>query len=107
METPMITFLSKADLLEDASSSNRYQLELPTMEYYLDPTEALKFLFSDEISSESNSYSRLTNAIIDLVNDLSLLSFDFLAVQNKQSMRNVIIHIDSVIGYSDDTPVVQ
>ena len=44
-------------------------------------------------------YSRLTELIAELVEDFNLVSFEVLAVEDKQSMINLLTVIDKANGY--------
>lgn len=96
LDLPHVNVLSKIDLLSNYG-------ELPfNLDFYTEVQE-LAYL-KPYVEKESNSvlgkkYSNLTNLIAELVEDFNLVSFEVLAVEDKQSMINLLAVIDKANGY--------
>ncbi|ODV80229.1 uncharacterized protein CANTADRAFT_50162 [Suhomyces tanzawaensis NRRL Y-17324] len=97
LDLPHVNVISKIDLLRNYG-------ELPFRLDYYTEVQDLAYL-SPHLEKESNSilgknYVRLTELIAELVEDFNLVSFEVLAVENKQSMINILSVIDKANGYS-------
>lgn len=96
MDLPHINVFSKIDMLKSYG-------ELPfKLDYYTDVQE-LEFLLP-HIEKEGSSvlgkrYSKLTETISELVADFNLVSFEVLAVDDKESMINLQSVVDKANGY--------
>lgn len=96
LDLPHVNVFSKIDLVANYG-------ELPfNLDYYTE-VQDLSYL-KPYIEKESNSvlgkrYSKLTNYIAELVEDFNLVSFEVLAVEDKQSMINLLTVIDKANGY--------
>lgn len=96
LDLPHINVLSKIDLLKNYG-------ELPfNLDFYTE-VQDLSFLFP-HIEKESPSllgqkYSKLTEAIADVVMDFGLVNFEVVAIEDKKSMISLLSVIDRAIGY--------
>lgn len=96
LDLPHVNVFSKIDLVSNYG-------ELPfNLDYYTEAQD-LSYL-KPHVEKESNSvlgkrYSKLTNYIAELVEDFNLVSFEVLAVEDKQSMINLLSVIDKANGY--------
>ena len=100
LDLPHVNVISKIDMLK------RYG-ELPFRLDYYTEVQDLRYL-TPYLEKESNSvlgknYVRLTEMIGELVEDFNLVAFEVLAVENKQSMINLLSVIDKANGYSIGT----
>lgn len=96
MDLPHINVFSKIDMLKGYG-------ELPfRLDYYTEVQE-LEYLqpFVEKEGSGflGKRYSRLTETISEMVSDFNLVSFEVLAVDDKQSMINLQSVIDKANGY--------
>ncbi|ODV76090.1 GTPase GPN2 CYBJADRAFT_165426, partial [Cyberlindnera jadinii NRRL Y-1542] len=96
LDLPQVNVISKIDLISNYG-------ELPFSLDYYTQVQDLSYL-TPYIEKESNSvlgkrYSRLTELIAELVEDFNLVSFEVLAVEDKQSMINLLTVIDKANGY--------
>ncbi|ONH66658.1 GPN-loop GTPase 2 [Cyberlindnera fabianii] len=96
LDLPHVNVLSKIDLVSNYG-------ELPMKLDYYTEVQDLSYL-TPWIEKESNSvlgkrYSRLTEMIAELVEEYNLVSFEALAVEDKQSMINLLSVIDKANGY--------
>ncbi len=94
LDLPHINVFSKIDLL---SSYGKLDFNL---NYY---TEVQDLTYLEEsVENESNvgkKYSELTKAIAEVIGDFGLVNFEVLAVEDKQSMINLLSVIDKANGY--------
>ncbi|CDO93146.1 unnamed protein product [Kluyveromyces dobzhanskii CBS 2104] len=96
MDLPHINVFSKIDMLKGYG-------ELPfRLDYYTEVQE-LEYL-QPHVEKEGSSvlgkrYSKLTETISEMVSDFSLVSFEVLAVDDKQSMINLQSVVDKANGY--------
>ncbi|KAG8730848.1 hypothetical protein FRC11_005652 [Ceratobasidium sp. 423] len=91
MGLPHVNVLSKLDLL------SRYGDLDFNLEFY---TEVQDLSYLQNILSASHPrFSALNEAICGLVEDFSLVAFETLAVEDKQSMLHLMHTIDRVLGY--------
>lgn len=96
LDLPHINVLSKVDLLKSYG-------ELPFgLEFYTQ-VQDLSYLFP-HIEAESSStlgkkYSKLTEAIAEMVEEYGLVQFEVLAVEDKKSMISLLTVIDKANGY--------
>ncbi|CCC68121.1 hypothetical protein NCAS_0B00370 [Naumovozyma castellii] len=96
MDLPQINVFSKIDMLKSYG-------ELPFRLDYYTEVQDLDYL-QPFIEKESSSvlgrrYSKLTETISELVSDFNLVSFEVLAVDDKQSMINLQSVVDKANGY--------
>lgn len=99
IELPHINVLSKMDLL---SKSARGQLDK-----YLEP-DATALL--GQVTNESawgRKYQRLSEAIGRLIEDFSLVRFVPLNLTDEESISDLLLIIDNIIQYGEDTEVKQ
>lgn len=96
LDLPHVNVISKIDLVSNYG-------ELPfSLDFYTE-VQDLSYL-QPYIEKESNSvlgkrYSKLTQMIGELVEGFNLVSFEVLAVEDKQSMINLLAVIDKANGY--------
>ncbi|CAE6443015.1 unnamed protein product [Rhizoctonia solani] len=91
MGLPHVNVLSKLDLL------SRYgELDF-NLDFYTE-VQDLSYL-QNVLSSSHPRFSALNEAICGLVEDFSLVAFETLAVEDKQSMLHLTRTIDRILGY--------
>lgn len=100
LSLPHINVISKIDLLKGYGT-------LPFRLDYYTEVQDLKYLLP-YLEDESKSilgkrYVRLTEMIAEIVEDFNLVSFEVLAIEDKQSMINLLSVIDKANGYSFGT----
>lgn len=105
LELPHINVLTKLDLLGPTSGG---QLPFP-LEFYTDPNpDELRLYLSGEGSGGSDDpvstqrrkrYDALNERIIEIVDDFSLVGFETLAVEDKESMWHLVRTVDKVGGW--------
>ncbi|KAM9889864.1 hypothetical protein OXX79_011837, partial [Metschnikowia pulcherrima] len=97
LDMPHVNVLSKIDKI------NSYGKLAMRLDYY---TEAQDLDFLEEFIKEEcptvlgKNYVRLTQMISELVEDYNLVSFQVLAIENKQTMVNLLQIIDKANGYA-------
>ncbi|CAO1615434.1 unnamed protein product [Parajaminaea phylloscopi] len=97
LELPHINVLSKVDLLGPASGG-----QLPfDLEFYTDPNpdELRQYLENHTTTVNRQRYEALNQKITDIVEDFSLVGFETLAVEDKESMWRLVRTIDKVGGW--------
>ncbi|GLB02182.1 ATP binding protein [Aspergillus piperis CBS 112811] len=96
MDLPHLNVLTKIDNLSNYSQlpfNLDYYTEVQDLSYLLPHLEAESSRLSHE------KFGPLNNAIIDLVEEFGLVSFETLAVEDKKSMMNLLHVIDRASGY--------
>ncbi|GLA35295.1 hypothetical protein AnigIFM63309_010698 [Aspergillus niger] len=96
MDLPHLNVLTKIDNLSNYSPlpfNLDYYTEVQDLSYLLPHLEAESSRLSHE------KFGPLNNAIIDLVEEFGLVSFETLAVEDKKSMMNLLHVIDRASGY--------
>lgn len=88
---PQINVLSKIDMLSSYG-------ELPFRLDYYTEVENLEYLLEAPEAS-NHKFTKLTDAIAQLVSDFSLVQFKVLAVENKRSMIALLNVVDKASGY--------
>lgn len=100
LSLPHINVISKIDLLKGYGS-------LPfRLDYYTEVQDLnylLPYLEDESKSILGKRYVRLTEMIAEIVEDFNLVSFEVLAIEDKQSMINLLSAIDKANGYSFGT----
>lgn len=100
LSLPHVNVISKIDLLKGYGS-------LPfRLDYYTevhDLNYLLPYLEDESKSVLGKKYVRLTEIISEIVEDFNLVSFEVLAIEDKQSMINLLCIIDKANGYSFGT----
>ncbi|CAE6470508.1 unnamed protein product [Rhizoctonia solani] len=91
MGLPHVNVLSKLDLL------SRYGDLDFNLEFYTE-VQDLSYL-QNVLSASHPRFSALNEAICGLVEDFSLVAFETLAVEDKQSMLHLMRTIDRILGY--------
>lgn len=96
MDLPQINVFSKIDMIKSYG-------ELPFRLDYYTEVQDLDYLMP-HIEKENNTlmakrYSKLTETISELVSDFNLVSFEVLAVDDKESMINLQSIVDKANGY--------
>lgn len=89
---PHVNVLSKIDLLSNYG-------ELPFRLDYYTEVQDLDHLYPAVEEEMGPKYSKLTEAIGDVVSDFGLVDFQVLAVQDKKSMISLLSIIDKASGY--------
>ena len=94
LELPHINVLSKVDLIE------KYGKLGFDISYFTD-VQDLKYLIDSMETKEGKStrFTKLNQAIAEVVQDFSLVSFLTLNIEDKNSVHNVLKYIDKANGY--------
>jgi len=93
LEMPHINVLSKIDLLSTYG-------QLPfDLKYYTEARELGYLLSSLDTGPRSQKMEKLNRAMVELVEEYSLVGFETLAVEDKQSMLQLLRQIDKATGY--------
>lgn len=97
LELPHINVLSKVDLLGPASGGT---LPFP-LEFYTDPNpdELRQYLEDHNTTMGRRRYETLNQKITEIIEDFSLVGFETLAVEDKESMWRLVRTIDKVGGW--------
>mmetsp|Transcript_30757 Transcript_30757/g.43056 ORF Transcript_30757/g.43056 Transcript_30757/m.43056 type:complete len:308 (-) Transcript_30757:54-977(-) len=95
LETPHVNFLSKCDLIEQYG---RLKFGLQFYTDVVDMKHLIPFL-SDEKDPFSKKHKKLSENIVEVVEDFSLVNFSPLSVVEKESMKNALKLIDKANGY--------
>ncbi|ODN80079.1 cytoplasmic protein [Cryptococcus wingfieldii CBS 7118] len=93
MEMPHLNVLSKIDLL---STYGELSFDLS---YYTEVQDLSYLLGSLDSDPRTAKYSKLNKAMVELVEGFSLVGFQTLAVEDKESMLNIVRTIDKMTGY--------
>ena len=97
LEMPQVNLLSKVDLIE-AYGELAFNLDFYTD--VLDPARLLPFLQSHEgRSAFARRHAKLNEAIVELIEDFSLVSFGTLNISDKESVARALKSIDKANGY--------
>jgi hypothetical protein len=96
MDLPHINVLTKIDKIasyDPLPFNLEFYTEVDDLSYLLPQLEA------ESPSMRSNKFSRLNEAVADLVQSFGLVRFEVLAVENKKSMMQLLRVIDRAGGY--------
>lgn len=98
LELPHVNILSKMDLLSKGAKKQ--------LERFLEP-DAYSLLADMESSSSRfyGKYKKLSKAIGRLIEDYSLVRFYPLNIRDEQSVADILLTIDLIIQYGEDTDV--
>lgn len=97
LELPQVNLLSKVDLIE---SYGRLDFSLDFYTDVLDPSRLIPHLEHQEgTSAFAQRHAKLNAAIIELVEDFSLVNFGTLNVSDRGSMTRALRSIDKANGY--------
>ncbi|CBQ70652.1 conserved hypothetical protein [Sporisorium reilianum SRZ2] len=101
LEVPHINLLSKMDLVEKGEiGSEAKQGRRREMERYLDPDP---LLLMDEVNSRTNpKFHSLNQALVQLIDDFSMVSFMPLDSTDEDSVGTILSHIDNAVQYGED-----
>ncbi|KAJ1912931.1 hypothetical protein H4219_005416, partial [Mycoemilia scoparia] len=97
IELPHINVLSKIDLIKEFGSELDFNLE-----YYTEVMDLKYLLFhlnSVDDGGLGRKYEKLNEAICELVEDFSIVGFTTLAIEDKESVANLVKQIDKANGY--------
>jgi len=94
MDLPHINVLSKIDLLRG------YGPLAFNLEFYTEVQDLSYLLPLLEQDARTKRFAKLNEAIVDLVEGFSLVSFETLAVEDKKSMTHLLQAIDRAGGYA-------
>ncbi|GAA5902065.1 hypothetical protein JCM6882_000181 [Rhodosporidiobolus microsporus] len=93
LELPHVNVLSKVDLLGQSG-------ELPfNLDFYTEVQDLSYLLPLLERDQRTRRFSELNRVICELVEDFGLVSFETLAVEDKDSMLRLVQTIDQALGY--------
>lgn len=96
MDLPQINVFSKIDMIKSYG-------ELPfNLDFYTEVQDLdylLPYVEKESSSVMGKRYARLTATISEMVTDFNLVSFEVLAVDDKESMINLQLSIDKANGY--------
>ncbi|GIY69228.1 GPN-loop GTPase 2 [Caerostris darwini] len=93
MQMPHINVLSKADIIE---KQGKLHFNLDFYTEVLDLEELVNLLSDDPFLSK---YKKLNKALIELVENYSLVSFHLLSIKSKECMSKVLKAADKANGY--------
>ncbi|KAI0478470.1 hypothetical protein GGR56DRAFT_323865 [Xylariaceae sp. FL0804] len=96
MDLPHINVLTKIDKI---SSYDALPFNLDFYTEVQDLSYLLPYLDEESPSTRSNKFSRLNQAVADLVENFALVRFEVLAVENKKSVMHLLRVIDRAGGY--------
>lgn len=94
LELPHVNVLSKFDLLDDAAQE---QLAF-NLDYYTEVHD-LSYL-QPELEVAAPRFASLSRALSELIEDYGLVSFETLAVEDKESMLRLVGVLDRALGYA-------
>ncbi|GAA5960102.1 hypothetical protein JCM3765_002469 [Sporobolomyces pararoseus] len=100
LELPHINVLSKIDLLSLAG-------ELPfNLDFYTEVQDLnhLLPLLDSQNSRGTSKFHELNEKVIELIEEFGLVSFETLAVEDKESMLSLVSIIDQALGYRPPPP---
>ncbi|KAL8231231.1 hypothetical protein R6Q57_001009 [Mikania cordata] len=93
MELPHINVFSKIDLIESYG-------KLPfNLEFYTDVEDLSYLQHHLDQDPRSSKYRKLTKELCEVVEDFGLVNFTTLAIQDKESVTNLVRLIDKTNGY--------
>lgn len=94
MDLPVVNVLLKIDLIHQYG-------ELPfLLDFYTECLDLQQLVPYVEAENKTNTtYTRLTEAIAEMVEEYGLVLFEVLAVEDKQSMVRVLLVVDKANGY--------
>lgn len=93
VELPHVNVLSKADLIEKQGKLQfnvDFYTEVLDLKFLLDSLDADPFM---------KKYKKLNSALIGLIEDYSLVSYNVLNIQDKESALNILRTVDKANGY--------
>jgi len=92
LEIPHLNILSKMDLVKN-------QLSKRELKRYLDPDPTI---ISTDIHAQTNPrFHKLNEAVVNLIEDFSMVSFLQLESQDEDSVQAILSYIDDCLGWSD------
>ena len=97
MDLPHLNVLTKMDKLSSYGPlpfNLHFYTEVPDLSYLL------PHLNSENPSMRHEKFEGLNNAVVELVEDFGLVSFETLAVEDKRSMMTLLQAIDRAGGYA-------
>lgn len=97
LDLPHINVISKIDMLQ---SYGKLAMRLDFYTEVQDLRYLSKFLEEESPSILGKNYVRLSEMIAELIEDYNLVSFEVLAIENKQTMINLLQIIDKANGYA-------
>ncbi|RKP10197.1 GPN-loop GTPase [Thamnocephalis sphaerospora] len=92
LEIPHINVMSKMDLMAEMPETE--------LERYLNADPSL--LLEDPSSRSSAKFSRLNEAIVQLVEDYNMVGFIPLNIRDEDSVEYVLSHVDNAIQFGED-----
>ncbi|PWN54063.1 hypothetical protein IE53DRAFT_309116 [Violaceomyces palustris] len=101
LEVPHLNIMSKMDLVEKGETAEEAKAgRRREMERYFDPDP---LLLVGEVNSKTNpKFHSLNQAIVQLIDDFSMVSFMPLDVTDEDSVGTILSHIDNAIQYGED-----
>lgn len=96
MDLPHINVLTKIDKI---SSYDPLPFNLDFYTEVQDLSYLTRLLEQESPAMRSNKFARLNQAVAELVENFSLVSYEVLAVENKKSMMHLLRVIDRAGGY--------
>lgn len=90
---PQVNVLTKIDLLKHFGDDFKLKLE-----FYTD-VQDLSYLLPILENQISKRFTKLNQAIIELIEDFNLVGFETLCVEDKLSMTKLNLTIDKALGY--------
>ncbi|WVQ81630.1 hypothetical protein IAT38_003754 [Cryptococcus sp. DSM 104549] len=93
MEMPHLNVLSKIDLISTYG-------ELPfDLSYYTEVQDMSYLLHKLNEEPRAAKFGKLNEAMVELVEGFGLVGFETLAVEDKESMLNIVRQVDKMTGY--------
>ncbi|CAH1421216.1 unnamed protein product [Lactuca virosa] len=93
MELPHVNVLSKIDLIEN------YGKLAFNLDFYMDVQDLSYLQHHVDQDPRSSKYRKLTKELCEVIEDFGLVNFTTLAIQDKESVTNLVKLIDKTNGY--------
>ncbi|KAL7607438.1 GPN-loop GTPase QQT1 [Lactuca sativa] len=93
MELPHVNVLSKIDLIEN------YGKLAFNLDFYMDVQDLSYLQHHLDQDPRSSKYRKLTKELCEVIEDFGLVNFTTLAIQDKESVTNLVKLIDKTNGY--------
>jgi len=92
LSIPHLNILSKMDLVKQQVSKRE-------LKRFLDPDPTM---ITNDIHAQTNpKFHRLNEAVVNLIEDFSMVSFLQLEAQNEDSVQGILSYIDDCLGWSE------
>jgi len=118
LELPHVNILSKCDLVDeetverilDVESANSMwdkeeEMAIDSSEQEANSKEQGKMTRVSQSRGGRDQRNRLTRAICSIIDDYSMVSFVPLNIFDEDSLDNVLLHVDQLLGYGEDLEI--